>query len=73
MPLLPADDGVAPGEAVECTSSNAAIMRAEVLSRKEGNVGAVAFSRTGNSAASEFVDAVLLRLFGEVPRDLGAL
>jgi hypothetical protein len=73
MPFLPADDGVAPGEAVECTSANAAIMRAEALARKEVHVGAVAFSRTGDPAAGEFSDAVLLKAFGEVPGDLSAL
>jgi hypothetical protein len=73
MPILLADDGVAPGEAVECTSANAAIMRAEALARKEAHVGAVAFSRTGDPAAGEFSDAVLLKAFGEVPGDLSAL
>jgi hypothetical protein len=73
MPFVAADDGAAPGEAVECTSASAAITRAEALSRKEGYVGAVAFSRTGDPAAGEFGDAVVLRSFGEVPSDLGAL
>jgi hypothetical protein len=73
MPFVAADDGVSPGEPVECTSATAAITRAEVLSRKEGHVGAVAFSRTGDPSAGEFSDAVLLRAFGEVPSDLSAL
>jgi hypothetical protein len=34
------DDGIEPGEAVECFTPNAAAMRAEALSRKEGHVGA---------------------------------
>jgi hypothetical protein len=38
------DDGIAPGEAVECFNPNAAVMRAEAFSRREGYVGAVAFS-----------------------------
>jgi hypothetical protein len=38
-----ADDGVAPGETVECQSASGAIFRAEVLSRVAGNIGAVAF------------------------------
>ena len=33
LPFVMADDGVAPGEAVECTSANAAVMRAEALAR----------------------------------------
>jgi hypothetical protein len=73
MPFVPADDGVAPEEAFQCTSASAAIGRADALSRKEGHVGAVAFSRTGDPAAGEFSDAVLLRAFGDVPSDLSAL
>ncbi len=37
------------------------------------NVGAVAFSRTGDLAIGEFADAVVLKAFGEVPSDLSAL
>lgn len=40
LPFVLADDGVAAGEAVECLSANAAIMRAEALSRKSGCAGA---------------------------------
>jgi hypothetical protein len=36
-----------------------------------GNIGAVAFSRTGDPASGEFADAVL-KAFGEVPSDLSA-
>ena len=49
LPFVVADDGVAAGEAVECLSANAAVMRAEALSRKPGCAGAIAFSRTGDS------------------------
>ena len=35
LPFVMSDDGAAPREGVECTSAIAAIMRAEVLSRKE--------------------------------------
>ena len=49
LPFVPSDDGVAPGEAVECTSANAAVMRAEALSRKPGCAGALASSRSGGS------------------------
>lgn len=73
MPFVAADDGSAPGEAVECTNAAAAITRAEALSRKEENVGAVAFSRTGDPASGEFRDAVVLRSFGDVPSDLSEL
>jgi hypothetical protein len=47
LPFVLADDGVAAGEAVECLSANAAVMRAEALSRKPGCAGAIAFSRSG--------------------------
>jgi hypothetical protein len=68
------DDGtVAPGEAIECPSAGTAILRAEVLSRIRGNVGAVAFSRTGDPDVGVFEDAVVLKKFGEVPSDLTML
>jgi hypothetical protein len=56
LPFVPSDDGIAPGEATECFSANAAVMRAEALSRKPGHVGAVAFSRSGDPATGEFGD-----------------
>ena len=59
------------GEAVECFNPNAAVMRAEALSRKEGYVGAVAFS--GDPATGDFSDATVIRKFGDVPDDLSAL
>jgi hypothetical protein len=65
--------GIAAGEPSECFNPNAAVMRAEALSRKEGHVGAVAFSRTGDPATGEFSDATVLRKFGDVPDDLSAL
>jgi hypothetical protein len=43
------------------------------LSRAEGCVGAVAFSRTGDPMIGEFGDAQLLRKFGVVPDDLNGL
>lgn len=67
LPFVFSDDGVAAGEATECLSANAAVMRAEVLSRKPDHAGAVAFSRTGNPLSGDFSDATLLRKFGDVP------
>lgn len=64
LPFVMADDGLARGEAAECLSANAAVMRAEALSRKPGCAGAVAFSRTGDPSNGDF---------GEVPDDLTAL
>ena len=48
-------------------------MRAEALSCKEGHVGAVAFSRTGDPATGDFSDAEVIRRFGDVPADLSTL
>ena len=73
LPFMASDDGVAAGEPVECLNSTAVVMRAETLSRKEGNIGAVAFSRTGDPATGEFGDAKIIRKFGEVPSDLSDL
>jgi hypothetical protein len=41
--------------------------------RKEGHVGAVAFSRTGYPATGDFSDAKVIKKFGDVPEDLSAL
>jgi hypothetical protein len=73
LPFVAADDGIAAGEPTECFNPNAAVMRAEALSRKEGHVGAVAFSRTGDPATGDFSDAKVIRKFGNVPDDLTAL
>lgn len=73
LPFILADDGLAPGEAVECFNPNAAVTKAEALSRKAGNVGALAFSRTGDPSTGDFGDATVIRKFGEVPEDLSTL
>jgi hypothetical protein len=73
LPFVTSDDGVAAGEPTECFNPNAAVMRAEALSRKEGHVGAVAFSRTGDPATGDFSDAKVIRKFGDVPDDLSTL
>jgi hypothetical protein len=66
-------DGIAAGEPTECFNPTAVVMRAEALSRKEGHVGAVAFSRTGDPATGDFGDAKVTRRFGDIPDDLSAL
>ncbi|EIG63698.1 hypothetical protein [Bradyrhizobium sp. WSM1253] len=73
LPFVAADDGIAAGEAVECFNPNAAVMKAEALSREPGIVGALAFSRTGDPGSGDFSDATLIRKFGAVPDDLSAL
>jgi hypothetical protein len=64
---------VAPRDPTECFHPNAAVMRADALSRKEGHLGAVAFSRTGDPATGDFSDATVIRKFGNVPDDLSTL
>lgn len=66
IPFVDGEDGPVELAAVECMSASAAIMRAETLSRKEGHIGAVAFSRTGDPVSGEFENAVVLRTFGAV-------
>jgi len=48
-------------------------MRAEALSRKQGHVGAIALSRSGDPTTGYFSDATIIKKFGEVPGDLSAL
>ena len=74
LPFLQ-DDAGSPvaGAAEECQSSSAALRRAELLSRGEGCIGALAFSRTGDPMIGEFSDAQMLRKFGDVPDDLSGL
>ena len=69
LPFIAADNGVAAAEPMECFNPVAVVMRAEALSRKEGHVGAVAFSRNGDPATGDFSDAKVIRRFGEVPDD----
>jgi hypothetical protein len=74
LPFLQDDAGsLIPGAAEECQSPSTALRRAEILSRVPGNIGAVAFSRSGDPMAGEFSDAKLLKKFGDVPEDLSEL
>jgi hypothetical protein len=74
MPFMHDESGeLIAGAAEECQSSSTALRRAEAMSRLAGNIGAVAFSRSGDPMAGEFNDARLLRTFGLVPDDLGCL
>jgi hypothetical protein len=49
-----------PFVATECFNPSAVVMRAEAVSRKEGYVGAVAFSRTRRSVNSMTAAATCL-------------
>ncbi len=59
----------AAGQPEEFQSANTAIRRAEAMARMPENIGAVAFSRSGDPMIGEFQDAVVLRLFGQAPGD----
>jgi hypothetical protein len=74
LPFSIDDDGEpVAGTGEELQSSTAAMRRADTLSRQPGNIGAVAFSRTGDPAIGEFSDAIVLGQFGGVPSDLSGL
>lgn len=64
---------IGPGQDGVTGEFTAIVARAEALSRKPGNVGAVAFSRTGDPATGDFSDAKIIRKFGEVPNDFGEI
>jgi hypothetical protein len=74
LPFIRADDGsTVPGDAVESSNPASAVLQAEILSQAAGNVGAIAFSRTGDPDVGKFEDAVVLKTFGELPVDLTML
>jgi hypothetical protein len=74
LPFIRADDGsTVPVEAVECPNAATAILQAEILSQAAGNVGAIAFSRTGDPDVGKFEDAVALKKFGDLSVDLTML
>jgi hypothetical protein len=73
LPFVASDDGIAPGQPVECLNPNAAVMRAEALSRKLGHVGALAYSRSVDPSTGDLSDAKVIRKFGDVPDDLSEL
>jgi hypothetical protein len=58
---------------MECQNAGAAILLAETLSQIQHNLGAVAFSRTGDPDLGKFEDAVVLAKIGEVLTDLTML
>ncbi len=73
LPFVQAEEGLAPGQAQELPNEYSAIIKAEALSRKPENVGALAFKRTGDPNVGQFGDAQVLRTFGKVPENLDEL
>ena len=74
LPFSADDEGsIVAGAAEEFQSASSAIRRAETLSRADGVIGALAFTRSGDPMTGDFKDATLLKSFGSVPLDLSAL
>lgn len=72
VPFTRDDEGqLVPGEAKEAPNGEAARRRAATVATAAGNVGAVAFSRTGDPDSGVFQEGVVLATFGDV--DLNAL
>lgn len=73
LPFVPTEEGPAPGQAQECPNEGSALIRAEAMSRKPPNVGALAFKRTGTPDDGHYGDAVILKSYGDVPANLDEL
>jgi hypothetical protein len=73
LPFTNGDDGLAPGQAEECPTENAAVWKASAMSRDTKYVGALAFKRSGSPNLGEFSEAVVIRTYGQVPADLSEL
>jgi hypothetical protein len=72
VPFSRGDDGnLVPGEAKEAPNGELARRRAQAACTVSGNVGSVAFSRTGDPESGDFQDATIIATYGEV--DMGAL
>ena len=73
LPFVPTEDGIAAGQPQECPNERSAIKKAEAMSRKLPNVGALAFKRTGDPHLGNYSDATVLKAYGEVPKNLDEL
>jgi hypothetical protein len=73
LPFVRTEDGIAPGEAQEMPNEEAAVRRAEAMSRDAANAGALAFKRSGDPNMGNFHDAKILESFGEIPTNLEEL
>lgn len=70
LPFVRTEDGIAPGQAMECQSEGQALSRAGAMSRDQANAGAIAFKRSGEPMLGDFSDAIIIRRFGEIPEQL---
>lgn len=73
LPFVQAEERIAPGQAQEMPNEHSAIIKAEAMSRKQENVGALAFKHSGEPSLGNFGDATVLRTFGKVPENLDEL
>jgi len=73
LPFVGSEEGPVPGEAMECPSLGSALIKAEAMSRKPENIGALAFKRTGEPSMGHFGDATIVKTFGAVPQNLDEL
>jgi len=73
LPFVRTEEGVAAGQAQEMPNEQAAIRRAETMSRDPTNAGALAFKRSGDPNMGSFGDATILKTFGDVPENLDEL
>ena len=68
LPFVETEDGIlAAGQPQECQSEGSACRYAEAMSRKPGNVGALAFKRSGDPSMGSFGDATVIKSYGIVP------
>ena len=71
LPIHTTEDGdLYAGEPFEAQSEREVRSRALALATVSGNVGAVAFSRTGDPSTGEFDAAVVLAIHGDLPADI---
>ncbi|MDB5532230.1 MAG: hypothetical protein JWO28_545 [Hyphomicrobiales bacterium] len=69
LPFGLSDDGdLIAGEPKDFQSSDAA--RRTALAMSEKNVGAIAFSRTGDPATGDFEPALIIARFGQTPDEV---
>jgi hypothetical protein len=57
------------GKQSNAGDARAAMLRAKLMARDKANAGSVAFSRRRKSDLEEFEAAVILKVFGKVPKD----
>ena len=73
-PVVAADDGVGPGEPVECLERERCDPpRGMPVAAERAVVGSIAFRRSGDLSFGTFEDAQVLKKFGDAPGDLSAL